>query len=231
MWLVDNMMGPCSVWLTEALTDVMPLAAGDHVLDLGCGKAMSSIFLAREFNTHVVAADLWIAADENQRRIDDAGLAASITPIHLDANQLDLPDETFDAIVSIDAYHYFGAEPGTLDGHRSAPATRRQDRRHRSRRPHGDRRLARTPRPLVARRLRDVPQPSVVGRPVDTAKTSSPRTRRPVPHGAEDWLTWTEAWDDWARANDRAPYELESQMLRADRDQLLGFTRLVATKT
>ena len=92
----------------------MPLAAGDHVLDLGCGKAMSSIFLAREFHTHVVAADLWIAAHENQRRIDDAGLAASITPIHLDATQLDLPDETFDAIVSIDAYHYFGAQPGTL---------------------------------------------------------------------------------------------------------------------
>ena len=26
VWLVDNMMGPCSVWRTEALTDVMPLA-------------------------------------------------------------------------------------------------------------------------------------------------------------------------------------------------------------
>jgi hypothetical protein len=51
-----------------------------------------------------------------------------------------------------------------------------------------------------------------------------------LPHGADDWLTWTEACDDWARAHARSPYELEAEMLRADRDGLLGFTRLIATR-
>ena len=39
-----------------------------------------------------------------------------------------------------------------------------------------------------------------------------------VPHGADDWLTWTEVCDDWARAQGREPYEQEAEMLRADRE-------------
>ena len=64
VWLVENMMGPCSVWLIEALTHVMPLLRRERVMDLGCGKAMSSIFLAREFGAKVEAIDLWIRAEE-----------------------------------------------------------------------------------------------------------------------------------------------------------------------
>ena len=51
-----------------------------------------------------------------------------------------------------------------------------------------------------------------------------------VPHGADDWLTWAEACDDWARSQGRPPYEQEAQMLHADREGLLGFTRLVASR-
>ena len=40
----------------------MPIEPGMKVLDLGCGKAMSSIFLAREFRVSVWATDLWIPA-------------------------------------------------------------------------------------------------------------------------------------------------------------------------
>ncbi len=42
-------MGPNVLWLTEALSQVMELKRGMRVLDMGCGKAVSSIFLAREF--------------------------------------------------------------------------------------------------------------------------------------------------------------------------------------
>ena len=36
-----------------------------RVLDLGCGLAMSSIFLRREFDVQVWATDLWFNASEN----------------------------------------------------------------------------------------------------------------------------------------------------------------------
>ena len=43
-------MGPNVFWLAEALSQVMDLQPGMRVLDMGCGKAISSIFLARDFD-------------------------------------------------------------------------------------------------------------------------------------------------------------------------------------
>ena len=34
------------------------------ILDLGCGKGLTSIFLAKEFGVQVYATDLWITAAE-----------------------------------------------------------------------------------------------------------------------------------------------------------------------
>ena len=67
-WVFENQMGPHALWLLESLTEVLPIAPGTRVLDLGCGRAMTSIFLAREFGAEVWAADLWIA------RIRSAGV-------------------------------------------------------------------------------------------------------------------------------------------------------------
>ena len=58
--VIENQMGPNVLWLTEWLCKEMTFRTGERVLDMGCGKALSSIFLAREFNVNVWAADLWI---------------------------------------------------------------------------------------------------------------------------------------------------------------------------
>jgi SAM-dependent methyltransferase len=63
------------------------LAPGARVLDLGCGRAITSIFLAKEFDVQVVAADLWIKPTENWRRIDAAGQAKLVTPLLAEAQQ------------------------------------------------------------------------------------------------------------------------------------------------
>ena len=55
---------------------------GMRVLDLGCGRAMSSIFLRREFGVQVWATDLWFDTSENLQRIRDAGVADGVFPIH-----------------------------------------------------------------------------------------------------------------------------------------------------
>jgi cyclopropane fatty-acyl-phospholipid synthase-like methyltransferase len=110
VWVLENLMGPNVLWLTEALTQRMQLTPGMRVLDLGCGKALSSIFLAREFGVQVWATDLWIGASDNWGRIRAAGLEEQVYPIHAEAHSLPFAECFFDTMVSLDAYHYFGTD-------------------------------------------------------------------------------------------------------------------------
>ncbi|HBP19220.1 MAG TPA: SAM-dependent methyltransferase [Planctomycetes bacterium] len=109
-WLLENSMGPNPVWLTEWLCEVMELESGMRVLDLGCGKAISSVFLAKEFDVSVYACDLWIGPDNNWRRAQEAGAAERVTPLRAEAHALPFASGFFDAVISIDAYHYFGTD-------------------------------------------------------------------------------------------------------------------------
>lgn len=102
--------GGNALWLTEWLTERLQLKPGMKVLDLGCGRAMSSIFLHREFGVQVWATDLWFSAEDNWRCVQDAGAAAGVFPIHAEAHSLPFAAEFFDAIVSIDSYQYYGTD-------------------------------------------------------------------------------------------------------------------------
>jgi cyclopropane fatty-acyl-phospholipid synthase-like methyltransferase len=107
-WVFANQMGPNALWLMESLIGVMHLEPGMRVLDLGCGRAMTSIFLAKELGVRVWATDLWIDASANLGRIREAEVDDLVTPIHAEAHQLPFAAQFFDAIVSVDAYQYFG---------------------------------------------------------------------------------------------------------------------------
>ncbi len=109
-WVFENQMGPNALWLMEALTQALPLSPGMRVLDLGCGRAMTSIFLAQQFGVSVWATDLWIDASSNASRVRAAGCAGRVYPVHAEAHQLPYAEGFFDAIVSVDAYHYFGTD-------------------------------------------------------------------------------------------------------------------------
>lgn len=109
-WIVENGMGAHPLWMTEWLCEKMALKPGMRVLDLGCGRATSSIFLAREFGVQVWATDLWIAASENSQRIRDAKLEDQVFPLHCDARSLPFAAEFFDAILAVDSYWYFGTD-------------------------------------------------------------------------------------------------------------------------
>jgi SAM-dependent methyltransferase len=110
VWLLDGNMGPNPLWLVEWLTEALPLEPGMRVLDLGCGKALTSVFLAREFDVRVFAVDLWTDVDDNWRRIRDAGEARRVVPVHAEAHALPFAEGFFDAVISIDAYQYFGTD-------------------------------------------------------------------------------------------------------------------------
>lgn len=110
-WLRAGTSGGANVlWLTEWLTESLDLKPGMRVLDLGCGRAASSIFLHREFGVEVWATDLWFSVSENERRIHDAGCARSVFPIHANARALPFAENFFDAIVSIDSFPYYGTD-------------------------------------------------------------------------------------------------------------------------
>ena len=108
-FLRENMMGPNCIKMLEDMTTHFELEKGMRVLDLGCGKGLTSIFLAKEFGVTVFATDLWITATENYMRFKEMGLEGQIIPIHTDAHDMPYADGFFDAAVSVDAYHYFGA--------------------------------------------------------------------------------------------------------------------------
>lgn len=116
-FVMDNMMGPNSLRIIEEMTKGLDLREGMRVLDLGCGKGLTSIYLARKFGVTVFATDLWISSTENYNRFRDLGLQDLIIPIHVDVHDLPYAEEYFDAIICIDAYHYFGHEEGFLDKH------------------------------------------------------------------------------------------------------------------
>jgi cyclopropane fatty-acyl-phospholipid synthase-like methyltransferase len=47
-WIIDNQMGLNPLWLTEWVCEKITLEPGMRVVDLGCGKGLSSIFLVKE---------------------------------------------------------------------------------------------------------------------------------------------------------------------------------------
>lgn len=107
-FVAENMMGPNSLKILEELTNDLPLKNGMRILDLGCGRGLTSIFLAKEFDAEVYAVDLWTDPTDNYRRFKAMGLENKIIPLCFDASKLPFANEYFDAVISVDSYHYFG---------------------------------------------------------------------------------------------------------------------------
>jgi cyclopropane fatty-acyl-phospholipid synthase-like methyltransferase len=225
-WIVDNLMGPHPLWSTEALMQVMMLEPGMRVLDLGCGTALTSIFLAREYDVDVWATDLWVDPTENWERIKNAGVADRVSPIQADAHKLPYSHGFFDAIVSIGAYNYFGTSQDYLatcvellkpsgvlgvvvPGIRQAPNL--------------------TPPPYLAERwgsdLCTWLPPDWWRNHWERTGLVTVETADMIPNGWQDWLHWLKTC---AKVN--RGYTPDEQMLEADQNTLLGLTRLVAHK-
>ena len=114
--LMKKIMGPNPLKLEEELLTGHRIPEGSLVCDLGSGQGLTSVFLAREYGFTVYAADLWSDPEDNRRFFVQMGLTdAQVLPVKADASALPFAPETFDAVVSIDSYHYFGRNPAFLD--------------------------------------------------------------------------------------------------------------------
>jgi cyclopropane fatty-acyl-phospholipid synthase-like methyltransferase len=227
-WLFDTMMGPNVLWLAEWASQAVPLHRGMRILDLGCGKAASSIFLAKEFDVTVWAADLWIKPTENWRRIEAAGLADRVLPVHAEAHALPFAEEYFDVIFSFDAYHYFGTDDLYI-GYISKFI-----------RPGGSLCIA---VPGLVQELPEGPPESLPYWDWDFCSFHSPDWWRrhwsksgrveieladSLAHGWELWAEWDECCAQAGNGKDWAAREAE--MLRLDGGQTFTFSRVVAKR-
>lgn len=109
-WIRDNALGENALCQVESLARRLPLRVGMRVLDLGCGKATNSIFVAREFGIEAWAADGATSPTENRKRAIELECAASVFPLRVDAHNLPFAKDFFDAVVAIDSYLYFGTD-------------------------------------------------------------------------------------------------------------------------
>jgi cyclopropane fatty-acyl-phospholipid synthase-like methyltransferase len=109
-WITDNALGENALCQAEYLARHLPFAPGMRVLDLGCGKATSSIFLAREFGVEVWAVDTAISPSDNRERAVAFDANLRVFPLQLDARRLPFANHFFDAVIGIDSFMYFATD-------------------------------------------------------------------------------------------------------------------------
>ena len=109
-WVLALDMGPHPLWQLEDLLIGVEVAAGSRVLDLGSGMGATSVYLVREYDCEVVSLDLWVPSEERGAVLEAAGVGEHVTTITGDVRTMALGDGVFDAIISVDAFEYFGTD-------------------------------------------------------------------------------------------------------------------------
>jgi arsenite methyltransferase len=98
--LLGESFHPGGMRLTDRLAELLGIDAGMRVLDVAAGLGTSAIHLASRHSCHVVGVDL--SADnmmEATERALRAGVADRVTFVVGDAESLELPGGSFDAVI------------------------------------------------------------------------------------------------------------------------------------
>jgi cyclopropane fatty-acyl-phospholipid synthase-like methyltransferase len=198
-----------------------------RVLDLGCGTAHSSIFLAKEFGVSVWAVDLTHAPTDNWKRIGAAGVADRVFPLRSDARSLPVAHEFFDAAVSIGAYQYFGTEDFYL---RKLVQYLRPGARLAIALPGVRQELDAPPAYFGAYWVRyaydALHTPEWWRHFWERSQLVDVEVAALVPDGFEDWLAWRELLA--SRHRNPSAYKADLDVLRADGGRLLSLVEVVA---
>lgn len=109
-WLLDLDMGPHPLWQLEDLLTGLDIRPGSRVLDLGAGRGASAVFLTREYDVDVVIADLWADPKQVESTLVAAGVDHRVRVVRADARALPFAEGHFDAVISVDAFEYFGTD-------------------------------------------------------------------------------------------------------------------------
>jgi SAM-dependent methyltransferase len=109
-----NEIGPGGLYLATHMVRLLNLKKRERVLDLGCGKGETSIFLTKHYDVDVIAVDLWSSANYLYEKFSKQGYD-SIIPLNLDAKlQLPFAEQYFDAIFCMNSLSFFGGNVEAL---------------------------------------------------------------------------------------------------------------------
>ena len=110
--ILGDSFHPGGVALTEQLGAAIGLAPGQRVLDVAAGQGTSAIHLAQHFGCTIVGVDYGAASVRKANEAAaSAGVAHLVTFQQGDAEQLPVPDGTFDAVVCECAFCTFPDKP------------------------------------------------------------------------------------------------------------------------
>lgn len=90
--------------ITRKVADTLGLRPGEHLLDAGCGLGAPAILIAKETGARVTGITISEAqVVEAQKRSSAAGLSDRVHFQHADYGSIPHPDNSFDAIIAIEA--------------------------------------------------------------------------------------------------------------------------------
>lgn len=113
--IYKDFFGGGGLYQVAKMTRTMDLKQGQTVLDLGCGKGESCIYLTEHHGVQVKALDLWTPANYLEQKFESRGVSNLVSAAQLDATgELPYRLEEFDAIFSINSFSFYGANPGFL---------------------------------------------------------------------------------------------------------------------
>jgi SAM-dependent methyltransferase len=108
-------MAPGGLLLASQIADHLAPKPASTILDLGCGRGQSSVFLAKDYGASVVSMDFWISAEERRQSATEAGVPHLVTPLEGDIRRgVPMKRRSFDAIFCLQAFHCFGTAPAFL---------------------------------------------------------------------------------------------------------------------
>ena len=107
-------IGPGGLFLATNMARLLNLKRGELILDLGCGKGETSIFLTEHYGVNVIAVDLWTNVNYLHKKFSERGYR-SIIPLNLDASKsLPFAENYFDAIFCMNSLSFFGGNVENL---------------------------------------------------------------------------------------------------------------------
>lgn len=107
--LYEDCQGGGGLYLACRMARTMRWKPGDIVLDLGCGKGSTSIFLVKHFGVKVIALDLWTPATYLDQKFTARGYRDRIVPLNMDATQpLPFAENYFDAVFCMNSFNFYG---------------------------------------------------------------------------------------------------------------------------